>query len=667
MIKEINTGIYLNAIDVDHDQSVIATAGNGIRLWDAKTFSPIYLDGGESFAAGSSITDVRFIAPGKLLTTDWGRQTIMWDQKTGSQLNRYSPPPNTRSPVVALAVNSQFSDAVVARADGKLERIDPTTLSSNRSWSIPSELRSAVLDVGRTGCVVVACEDGSIYQIEDVRGDERKNANLLFKLPAQQGRPIALQQDDNEVLLLSSNGNINRIGKLDTKIIQNTSLGITVVAGAWMPGNKTLLALDSDGIVTRYNISENNPNAWTFIKSGTLQRSLVSGAVLTPISQRYAMVGNGTNNVVFDTNAMSLVSPLVLRNSGVAVAAVAQSGRLILAGTDRGELRLYQRAQASLETIAPIGMTKLPFRDIRFAAFSRDGKSIRVGSITGEFLTLDSTTLVPIGKVARLPPYGMASSTRSHDRELAAVGGWRGEVVLLDSQTGEPTKLRTAKDTGKANALGFSSDQDQLAVGGGDGVLRLYQISDERLLWKSDELGAPINEVALSNDGRFVVASTGDFRRYNEPGKTVLFDRVSGKMLHTWDDSTAMVVGVAFSPDSKKVVACSNDALHLYDVESKAVLLADRTTRRVKRIRFLDNVRFAVSMEPGKILVWDIDTLQAVAHYVGHEKPAGEKMQPIIWGMDVSEDGKRLVTGDMTGQLYVWPIVDLETPFDDER
>ncbi|MCG8652695.1 MAG: hypothetical protein MI861_22845, partial [Pirellulales bacterium] len=129
-----------------------------------------------------------------------------------------------------------------------------------------------------------------------------------------------------------------------------------------------------------------------------------------------------------------------------------------------------------------------------------------------------------------------------------------------------------------------------------------------------------------------------------------------GSTVHIWEDAQSKVTGVAFSPDSGKLVSAANDALRVYDVESKEVIDEARQLSGAHRVRFLGHRRCVVTKYPGELLIWDLEQSDIASRFTGHSRKAGTNQAPLIWCMDVSHDGKQLATGDVTGQVYVWPL-----------
>src|SRR5690606_2825921 len=84
-------------------------------------------------------------------------------------------------------------------------------------------------------------------------------------------------------------------------------------------------------------------------------------------------------------------------------------------------------------------------------------------------------------------------------RPIVAVGYVGGEVELRDLEKGR--FLHSLKGTGEVYAVAFSPDGTLLAVGGGDGLLRIWDVGRGELVSVQDGHEGAIGAVAWSPDG----------------------------------------------------------------------------------------------------------------------------------------------------------------------
>ncbi len=657
LVREVKAPSSLFGVDIDPSGETIATGGRGdIHFWDAKTLEPIETKNAipNPFQGHRSlIFGLQFVGDNQLFTSGWDKQTFAWDRSSGAMVQLYDPNSTQRESVLAITDSASPSKAIVARGGRSLSLVSLSDLRAESTWSVPDVLVQTMLR--HDNQLYLAGNDGKLFRQNLDADDPGATTEPFADLPSK-AIAMRVSQQGKAVLVATEDGDLLHLDATDGEILATVALQEASAAATWSTDPDYLFVMSPDGKLTRYEVRFGVDGEYTVEKSMALVLPPQSHAGLSAVTPSRILVNlSGSNGVLMDVKTMGFVGQIPNPESNRTAVAAFDGGSTILVGTESGKLSIYR---IPIRPRAPVLQTQLDLKDIRYLSFSKDGKKILAGTIQCDFVTLSAEDLVPEDKPQRMPPFGMASSKRTPDRRLIAVGSWDGQVLISDPKRQEIVSQLPTDDvqkTGKANAVALTPDGERAVVGTLDRMVRMYQTDPPKLLWTSEAYSDTINDLDISSDGKYVVASTGDYRRLKQPGLAVLIDAESGKTVQVWQDSKEKVTGIRFSPDSSKVVACGNDGFRTYDVPTRS-LIHTAPLFGCNWVRFIDQRRCVVTQYPGKISIWDSIDHREVGKMTGHTQPAGVEKPAMLWGMDVSDDGKRLVTGDLHGQIFVWPL-----------
>ncbi len=293
-------------------------------------------------------------------------------------------------------------------------------------------------------------------------------------------------------------------------------------------------------------------------------------------------------------------------------------------------------------------------------------------SLVGEVVQAHSQSIVDIGAA-------------SHSPLLATLG--RDQLVRLwrigADSAGLPTL--TLDDGVKALGIAFDPKQNRVAVGGSDGVVRLWDIGSgmKPVLLRGHE--NQIWAVAFSKDGRILATGDrdGQVQVWNmetlrpaghydlgetaiwslSPGTDSAFVAATGNGVQWFDTAAPGLArsfgfdGVPFnraavSPDGSRVAAAATDGrLFIWNVEDGGLEIEiEADDNALWSVAFSpDTTRIAAASSDEVVKIWDLDSGRELASYGGHKGGATDLI--------FLSDDATLVVVDRAGEMHWWDTV----------
>jgi WD40 repeat protein len=335
--------------------------------------------------------------------------------------------------------------------------------------------------------------------------------------------------------------------------------------------------------------------------------------------------------------------------------------------------------------------------DVDHVAISSDGRRVLANAGQSNINLWDLET----GQLIRNIPHDFQQPSRlaiSPDGRLGASGHmFGGEIVVWDLETGEAVLVLTGEN--QIQELVFSAGNDQL-VSSDRNTLRLWSLKPGAELRRLEIEGGRLRDVAYSPDGRTAlsVELTGalylwDLETADEPrrielpdfawdvvytldgesaivtlfnGEVIQYDLISGEELQRLGGegeadghlSGQPVDAIAISPDGQTVLIGSqnNEGLNvmgrtliLWDLETGEQLVSFEQKGSVFAVDISPDGRTALSGgEDNKMVLWDLDSGQALREFEGHEG--------YVWDVAFSPDGKNALSASWDNTLILWDL-----------
>jgi len=226
-----------------------------------------------------------------------------------------------------------------------------------------------------------------------------------------------------------------------------------------------------------------------------------------------------------------------------------------------------------------------------------------------------------------------------------------GVVHVLNVQSGTITTI-SSEETAAATSTAVSPDGRLLAIGSGDGRVRVWNVATRQTVSHVLYLGgAPVSALGFSLDGRMLAGGAGVFGTMTEcPVK--LWDIGSGGELATQQRHRRSVRSIAFSRNNRFFATGGDDGtVRIWRVEKGQPSMALPAGSQVTSIAFSpDSALLAVGGFGTDVTLWNVESGKVFSSFLSGDS--------YVTSLAFAPDGATLVGGGARPVVKLWKLPD---------
>lgn len=237
------------------------------------------------------------------------------------------------------------------------------------------------------------------------------------------------------------------------------------------------------------------------------------------------------------------------------------------------------------------------------------------------------------------------------ERNMLAFGDCDGTIRLLDAQSEQPQRTRTAAWCGPVQSVCFSPNGETLATCAGVGTICLWDAHRWEPLRKFETDGitggsaSVVSSIAWAPDGAAIA------RANNRQRLVEILDSQSGELVRALSAGAHDIASVSWSPDGTLVAATTEGGpVHLWDVASDSneplATLSDHSGSVNALAWTPEDKSLITAGDDGKIEIWEPRSGARTKSLQGYPAP--------ITCLAFSRDGRILAAGSDNGMIRLW-------------
>ncbi len=288
--------------------------------------------------------------------------------------------------------------------------------------------------------------------------------------------------------------------------------------------------------------------------------------------------------------------------------ALSPDGKTIAAGTESGQINLWNVTTGARREFVPPGKAKGPAHigTVWMVEFIDDGKTLVSASDDGVVQLWDVATRRHADRPLQVP--AIRSAAVSPDGKLVAVGDRSGAIWVFDLKS---RRLVLNYDQNSVvNAVAFAPDSAVLASGGADGSLVIWDVPKDAQLAREEVSKTPVYGLCFSKDGAQLTTAS-----WSPDQAAQVWNVANGRPVgkHTAQPEGAWAA--PFSPSGGVFATAGQDgSTRLWDAGTgKQLGRLNRHKGPVQTARFAKDGMLVTGGRDGTVRVWDAPACAAEA------------------------------------------------------
>ncbi len=282
------------------------------------------------------------------------------------------------------------------------------------------------------------------------------------------------------------------------------------------------------------------------------------------------------------------------------------------------------------------------FGTVFSVAFSPNGRLLAAGTDSGEVRIWYAASGIPMCTYQGHTDW-VRCVTFSPDGNLLASSSNDQTIRLWKLQTGECQRLLLGH-TRWIWSVTFSPDGDTLASASEDGTIKLWNVQTGECPKTLEGHTSWVWAVAFSPRGGIIASASED--------KSVrLWDLSTGQCSAILEGHTKRVGSVAFSPDGNTLASASSDqTVRLWSVQAgQCIDILHGHTERVRSVVFSpDGNTLASGSNDQSVRLWNVSSGECLRVLYGHTN--------WVWSVAFSPDGNTLASGSEDQSVRLWNV-----------